>query len=891
MRTLFIIIILVFSVFAHTANAHELHIERTSGPSAGAIKFGMGFALNDPNVIYVDRYKSVDGGETWKEFTLPQENAVVNLAVDPKNAKVVYIAFNNQLYRSSDGGSTWKKLESLGPDPESESWHGEAITSLAIRPDNSNVILGGTTHGGLYKSIDAGNTWKNIPLEIATPVSKIMFNPENTQEIYASTGLWYWDSLIGRKDKKGDGLFKSTDGGETFSQLQNDFASFLVQDIDVIGNTVYVSTDYAPDSEGEWYGIYKSEDSGVTWEKIWDSRNSGVARITHIAIDPSDKNHLVVSGSNDKPFFLSYDGGKTWKYLTLKESEPIQYTHALKFTNNGNVYATTYYRPFMKSIDNGETWKWSAEGIDRSTITSLELHPTNRNAVIAGTKDGALHITYDGGRIWNRFFGDQFEGSYIAAIKFDPSNSGKIYIGISGPVDVKTGRYYGAPWRDTGMYVSDEDNKWTKVIGLKHPQTKDFQLEIYDLLIPPRNPDVILVATSSEGVYRSEDSGKTWKEANTGIPKEGFYWQLNLEPEGYTPRKDCEERYKRYQQGENVEPGCFYYATRTSMSLFVNPHNEKEIWYTTLEGIFVSEDLGKSWRWLSDDLKNIHTHYMAFDPEDPNTIYVGTHQGAIGTDGKVISSSRGLLISRDKGKTWKQVTNGPGEGYDVRAIAVNPQNPNFVVAGTNDPLFVSEDKGRTWKQVYTEGNLLKEADKIKIDSTANVIYLGTGDTGVWRAIIDYDSESPALIEITGVHLPQTIKKNIPFNVLVSIDNIGAKSGSVPVTVKVGYEETSKEITLAPTEQVAITFPIKINETGSYYLTVNGLNYGQINIAEEQDDTAISEMNKPNIIETKREDNQNIFMNIFKKAFLPIFIIIFLVIVFFVSRKVFKLIKK
>ncbi|MBI2578811.1 MAG: hypothetical protein HYW26_03810 [Candidatus Aenigmarchaeota archaeon] len=886
----FFIILLVALVSVNTAMADDLHIERTSGPSAGAIKFGMGFAANDPDTIYVDRYKSVDGGTTWKEIVLPQDNAVVNLAVDPKDSKKVYLAFNNQLYKSSDGGTTWQKLDSLGPDPESEMWHGEAITSIAISPDNGDIMLGGTTHGGLYKSTDAGKTWKNIPLGIATPVSKIAFNPKNTQEIYVSTGLWYWDSLIGRKDKKGDGLFKSIDGGETFSKLQNEFASFLVQDVDVVGNTIYVSTDYAPDSEEEWYGVYKSEDSSATWQKMWDSRNSEVARITHVAVDPSDKNHIIVSGSNDKPFFLSYDGGTTWKYLGLEESEPIQYTHALEFTNDGRVYATTYYRPFMKSVDDGETWKWFAEGIDRSTITSLELHPANRNAVIAGTKDGALHITYDGGKVWNRFFGDEFEGSYIAAIKFDPSNSGKLYIGVSGPMDVKTGRYYGAPWRDTGFYVSNEDNKWTKAVGLNHPQEKDFQLEIYDILILPENPRIILVATSSEGVYRSEDGGKAWKEANDGIPKEGFYWQLNLLPEGYTPREECEERYKRYQRGENVLPGCFYYATHTSMSLFVNPHNENEIWYTTLEGIFVSEDSGKTWRWLSDDLRNIHAHYMAFDPEDPNTIYVGTHQGAIDDNGNVINSSRGLLISRDRGKTWIQVTNGPGEGYDVRAIAVSPKNPNLVVVGTNDPLFISEDKGLTWKQVTVEGNLLKEADKIKIDSTANVIYLGTGDTGVWRGIIDYNSASPALLEITGVRLPQRIEKGISFDVVVSVDNIGAKSDSMSLTVKIGRKEISKEITLAPTEQTALKFSLNMDEAGIYDIIVNGLNYGQISISEEPADTGASETDNTtgNI---GKEGKQNIFFDIFDKVFWPVFIIILVIVTFFVSRKIYKAIKK
>lgn len=810
-----------------SAMASSQRLEKTSGPSAGGIKFGLAFSPSNPDIIYVDRFKSVDGGETWTELNLP-ESTVNNIAVNPENPSIVYVALANVLYKSIDGGKTWIELRTLGSD--------DSVIS-ALSTGTNNVIYAGTTHGRLFKSIDGGSNWDDISgqLNIKSPVSRIAFNPKNAREIYISTGIWYWSSLVSGP-KTGDGLFKSTDGGETFIRIQNEFSSFLVQDVDVLGNTVYVTTRKGPDTTDDWEGVYKSEDSGQTWKRLIDSRKKfgfEIGGISHVAIDPKNKNVVIVSISSwpdengkEVSFILSQDGGQTWKEVT--EKEPIQYTHELKFTGDGRVYAQDYYRPFMKSADGGKIWEWSASGIRTSRVHSLEIHPTNRNVVFAGTTDGALHKSYDGGKTWTRI-ATKLSATYISSIAFDPKDSTKFYFGVSGPTDAATGRHFGASGYDTGLYFTQDSGKtFVKFTNLEDPggdEGNRNQLEIYDVLVHPTNPNLILVGTASEGVYRSEDGGKTWKEANNGIPQDRFYWNQGLEPEGGMPRAMCDEVYERYKNGEKKTSACFYYATRTSMNLFVNSHNENEIWYTTLSGIFVSKDLGKTWNWLSDDLKNIHTHFMAFDPSDASTIYVGTHQGAIDKNGKVIDSSKGLLISRNGGKTWNQVANGPGEGRDIRAIAVNRKDTNFVAVGTDGPLFVSEDKGATWKEVSLKG--VEGVDEIRIDNTTKVMYLGTRTSGVWKGILNYDASSPAIIEITGVSSPSSVKMGEKFDIIVSVDNLGGGRDSLPITLNVGDYNSVRTVKVLSAEGNAVRFSLSLSKAGSYDINVNGINYGKV----------------------------------------------------------------
>lgn len=825
---LFFIFLSVFVVgvsWASQTAKRNILIQQTQGPSAGAITSGMTFSPKNPDIIYLDGYKSINGGKTWTEFDIPGLLPPNTLAVDPKNPDIVYLSTANILYKSIDSAKTWMKSGVLG-DNES------GITDIEVSPHDSDIIYAGTDAGNLFTSADGGQSWTDISnkINVEVPISRIAFNVKKPNEIFISTGSWYLSSLR-QKKTGGNGLFKSSDSGNTFKHLKNEFDSYEVQDVDTMGDLVLVTTRHKLDHSDSISNLYKSTDSGKTWKKLLE-----LFRLTHVAINPRDQNHVVVSGGDITPsFLLSYDGGKTWKEIQEKATEPLAYTHELEMVGDGRVYANDYYRPFMKSIDGGETWKWSSEGIRKSGIQVLEVNQKNRNDIFAGTIDGALHRSYDGGKTWKREYLREIEN--VSTIDFHPDNTEKFYLGVSSGYG-GDGRHTGRATPSTGFYRTLDGGKtWKQSTDLITPESWGRQIEVYDIFVHPKNPNLILLGASRDGVWRSENGGKTWKESNNGIPEEGFYWHpLFDDPEEAAEELSCkEEAFKDPKHNQD----CFYYAARTSMSIFLNPHDENEIWYTTLNGVFVSHDLGKTWKWLSDDLKNIHTHYMAFDPSDSNTIYVGTHQGAIDVDGKVITSSRGLLISRDGGKTWSQVDNkpnehgtptAPGEGHDIRAVAVDPKNPDFVAVGTTNAFFVSENKGETWREIKFTGQG-SEVEDIRIDSSAKLIYLGTKYSGVWRGILDYDADQAAVVELTGVSFPSSSVANKPFSVIVSLDNLGGKAGSLLVSLKIGDYQSSKTISLSGADQSVVNFSPVLKKPGTYDVLINGTHYGKVVISK------------------------------------------------------------
>jgi PAS domain-containing protein len=163
--------------------------------------------------------------------------------------------------------------------------------------------------------------------------------------------------------------------------------------------------------------------------------------------------------------------------------------------------------------------------------------------------------------------------------------------------------------------------------------------------------------------------------------------------------------------------------------------------------------------------------------------------------------------------------------------------------------------------------LLKEADKIRIDGKAKIIYLGTGEQGVWRGIIDYSSANPAIVEITGVSFSEVVKQGKEFKIIVSLDNLGGKSASLPIELRVGDKDFEKTVNLDSADQTAAQFDLKLSEEGKYPVYVNGIIYGEIIVLGEEVDRPLN------------------FTDLFRKLFWPIFWIIFVIVAIVVGKKI------
>lgn len=199
---LFVLLFLATTLLA-SATHGELSIAQTNGPSAGGIVFGLGTSPADPNTVYVYHYVSHNAGESWQEVNGLPKDPVHAVAVDPKNANIAYISIHNTLYKTTDGGKSVAELSSLGTKYTRPEWDKRAVVSIIVAPSNSNIVYVGTTHGHLYKSSDAGQTWQELSSKINanSPISRIAIHPTNSNVIYVSTGAWYWSSLASKVKK------------------------------------------------------------------------------------------------------------------------------------------------------------------------------------------------------------------------------------------------------------------------------------------------------------------------------------------------------------------------------------------------------------------------------------------------------------------------------------------------------------------------------------------------------------------------------------------------------------------------------------------------------------------------------------------------------------------
>ncbi|MBI2873954.1 MAG: hypothetical protein HYY09_02605 [Firmicutes bacterium] len=731
-----------------------IRLVQTNGPGGG-VGYGLAIHPQNPDIIYVAGFKSTDGGLHWSRTNMPGGQSILGIramAIDPKHPNTVYAANINtgSVYKTTTGGQSWTSiLVTLQP------------YALAIDPRDTQIVYVGTAEGQLHKSEDGGETWTDMLASSALDiiVSEIEINPVNPDEIYLGTGSWYNNSELDRRFNcpANKGIYRSRDGGRTWEHLENQMRDALVSDIDIAPTDTNVMYAVAADQHYNCTGtfdnqdvsIFKSVDGGGSWSKVLsDAGNEGLFNaMNQVAIDPMNENVVYTVAS--ERVLKSLDGGETWATVTQPYIEPVRYEHAIEVApSSPNIVALTgYYRTFVKSEDGGMTWRTLVEELTISTVGSVAVDPGNSARVIAGNIDGTVHITRDWGLHWERrFFG--LRTQYPYGIAFHPNDPDVIFLGVSCGSD--DGGFVGCgrePF-DSGVWVTEDGGEtWDKrYTGLKGDQEsfepeceaggRDCALQVYDLLIDSTDPDVIYAGTSANGVFKSEDGGRTWREINAGIPKELPYVRKDI---SLKEQEECKSLgYPSPSSGFD----CARFASLTTMKLAINPANAQEVWYTSLAGVYKSENGGESWSWVSDVFREYHAHYIAFDPHDPKITYVGTHRSGVTRDGETVDSNHGLYITRDGGVTWRQVgSDGPGEGHNIRSIAVDESNPDNVFVGTLEGrFFVSSNKGDTWTEIdFSAVGGLPAIDALQATSDG-VIYAGTRGAGVWRGRIPTHSD-------------------------------------------------------------------------------------------------------------------------------------------------------
>jgi photosystem II stability/assembly factor-like uncharacterized protein len=639
---------------------------RTTGPQGGDVR-ALVVDPQDPDRFYFGTldgqiYTSADGGKHWQllyNFGKPRL-FVDNIIVDPRNSKVLYVGAHrhNQpggFFKSTDGGATWR---------ESAELKNEALHSLAQSDSNPDTLIAGT-FTGIFRSDDAGQSWKQLPTQ-------------------SQPGLIHVESL-------------AIDPRTT--------------------DTIYAGTFYLP---------YKSVDGGKSWESI----KNGIiddSDIFAIDIDPRDPNHIIASACSG--IYESKNAGGDWRKVQGIPSQSRRTRAILQHPSvPGMVFAGTT-EGFWRSDKGGDPDSWMVTTSRQLEINSIAVHPSRPDTVFIGTNNYGVMVSTDGGKSFTPTNGG-FSGRFANAILADRGTPNRVY---ASTINTATGGGF--------FFVSNDNGESWKPSMRSMPS----RLITYAILQDARDANIIYLGTNL-GVYRSTDRGTTWapvwaiekKKApakktsrstkatpavaakrrvvsNSTETVAAAQQALNAagyhlaEPDG-KPGPETTAALKKFQGDRHlpvtgkldsitlaalgVGKGSNSDSAERSSDLIiadavnalvhtVDPETQAPaILAGTNTGLYRTVDPAKGWEKLSYGSFDPRTTCISTNPQQPETIFVGT-------------PANGVLVSRDAGKTWRQV-DGVSREVPINTIAQDPQRPDYIYVGTKQALFVSHDGGKSW---------------------------------------------------------------------------------------------------------------------------------------------------------------------------------------------------
>ncbi|MBK9981566.1 MAG: glycosyl hydrolase [Saprospiraceae bacterium] len=621
------------------------------------------------------------------------------------------------VWRTKDGGQSWENI--------SDGFFGGSIGAIEVAPSDANVIyVGGgeeTVRGnvssgsGMWRSTDAGQTWQHIGLENSKQIPRVRVDPHNPDIVYAAVlGDLY-------KDTKERGIYKSVDGGKTWRQtlFVNERAGAVDLIIDPNNSRIlYASTwrvhrsPYELSSGGEGSSLWKSKDSGETWQNI--SSASGLPKgtwgISGITVSPVNSNRLwAIIENEDGGVFRSDDSGKTW---TKTNSDRNLRQRAWYYSriyadpsSEGVVYVVNV--SYHKSSDGGNSF--SSYGASHGDHHDLWIDPDNPQRMIIGD-DGGAQVSYDGGENWStyhnqptaqiyrvttdnhfpyRIYGAQQDNSTVRIssrtgggtigeddwestagcesgwIAVDPLNDdvvyGGCYDGVIDRLDHKTGFSRNVDvWPDLPMGHGAEGSKYR------------FQWN-FPIYFSPHDPKKLYAA--SNYLHVTTDEGQSWKTISPDLTRNDT---AKLKPSGGPITKD----------NTSVEYYC------TIFTIAESPRVKDLLWVGSDDGlIHVTKDGGKSWQDVTPAFlpKWIMINSIEPDPHLDGGCYVAATMYKSG-DYKPY-----LLRTKDYGQTWQLITTGIDSNHFTRVIRSDPNSKGILYAGTEAGIYISFDDGDHWQ--------------------------------------------------------------------------------------------------------------------------------------------------------------------------------------------------
>ena len=700
---------------------------RNIGPNRGGRSLGIAGSPQRKLEYYFGAvggglWKTTDGGFNWKPVTDGQitSSSVGAVAVSESNPDIVYIGTGETefrgnimqgdgVYKSVDGGKTWKNTGLKNT---------QAISRIRIHPSDPNIVYvaalghpyGPSEDRGVFKTTDGGLTWKKVLYKgDRAGAEDLILDPANPDIIYASIWQVYRTPYKMWGGGGACGLYKSTDGGNTWAELTTN-PGMPKGPVGKIGVTVSPANPKRVWAivEADDGGLFRSDDAGATWKMVNNERKlrQRAFYYSRIVADPKDSNSIYGLNVN---FYKSTDGGRTFpKSIKLPHGDNhdlwIDPTDPMRLAEADDGGGTV-------SVDGGASWTDedfpTAQLYHIIATSDFPYHVAGAqqdNTTIAVPSEDWKHmITSDNSIKPGLGYAYTVGGGESGYVAQDPDHPDIFYAGSQGALLTRLDRSTGQV-RDVQVYPRFFSGEEAKVLPERWQWT-------YPIVFSP--VDHRRLYTCSQHVWMTTNEGQSWDKISPDLT---YADTATLGVSGGVITRDMN--------------GPEIYAT--VFALAPSYQDAGTLWAGSDDGlVHVTRDNGKTWQNITppDMLKNTRVSIIEASHYKPGTAYVAAKRYQMDDRAPYIWKTD------DYGKTWKKIVTGIGAGDYVHVIREDIVRPGLLYAGTEHGCYVSFNDGDSWENLQLN---LPDVQVADIAVTEKDIVLGTHG----RSIYVLDDVSP-----------------------------------------------------------------------------------------------------------------------------------------------------
>ncbi len=670
----------------------------------------------EPQLVYLPLVSNEKYSNPWLG---PDGGFVVNLVANPTNSKIIYAGtWGNGVFKSMDGGSTWVKTSTGLGDLY--------INSLAIDPQNPKIMYAGTYNDEIYKTTNAGETWTHSSqgVQDGAIIYTIAIDPYNPDIIYIGTRGKFavepppWEGIVYRSKNEGInwtpvleniggdqqqdwaydlvvnpknhcmvfvamheyGVYRSLNCGDSWENMNGDGLT------DLSGRALVINpseTDSDAVYYGTWHrtGVYKSINNGDSW-----TNQFLYSKIYNMDLDPLQPGILYAADFYDG-ILKTTNGGGSWTNIGLGEN--LLYTVMVNPLQHTQVFVGTAGNGIFRSDQSGAGWVHSQTGLNNSLISGIQIHPSQSAQLFSSTSRGGFHVSQDSGESWQQL-NNGLTDLDASGFVLNPQNPNLVYLWTFGgglftctlPDCKWSQKNIGLPVMDllstsgSGFFPQNElESEFIEISeDMMVEDTKSVSYQpLNDFEFSVNNPAIAYLATSSNGVYRSNNGTESWIQAGLS--------------------------------GKNVQ------------KLALHPANSDVVYASVFNSdlVYTTSNAGASWS--NSQVPGGIVNNLAVNKDLPGELFAATNSG---------------VYKRTDGGAWQLLGLN---GKMITALGIHPNEPNLIVAGCPGEVYYSKDGGLNW--FVGSGDLTETTIKtVSFDpNKMDIAFLGTNTQGIYRLLL------------------------------------------------------------------------------------------------------------------------------------------------------------